>query len=357
MSIAGVSEGQIARFLIDTPGFFERHAEALAAVRLTSPHGMRAVSLQERQMEMLRERIKGLEKKIVEMIRNGQDNVAIADRLRNMICNRLSLAIRIGGHKYFARIAGIAFQRHWEQRAFEAGGGKIEYWDINVLDVASGVIIPIFPPQPEGISFGDPSLAQTNDNFLVLDYVDLNQGIDNIVAIDLFTGDANVVLQNGALFSPGLPPSLPYVVYVDHTRAMAERGERLATSMSTHGVHAGSIEDMWQVSIETAQSKLDLTVLDTLKDKTIILGVLDLSNMHVETTQTVAARIGVFPISMCRKMFSRITMLSSTNIPTTNDKAISVIRLSEKPKICIMIKVGIIADGIATNTNIELRKL
>ena len=32
-------------------------------------------------MEMLRERIKGLEKKIVEMIRNGQDNSAIAERL------------------------------------------------------------------------------------------------------------------------------------------------------------------------------------------------------------------------------------------------------------------------------------
>jgi uncharacterized protein YigA (DUF484 family) len=44
MSIPGVSEGDIARFLISTPGFFERHAEALAAVRLTSPHGMRAVS-------------------------------------------------------------------------------------------------------------------------------------------------------------------------------------------------------------------------------------------------------------------------------------------------------------------------
>ncbi|HSW24555.1 MAG TPA: DUF484 domain-containing protein, partial [Burkholderiaceae bacterium] len=44
MSIPGVSEGEIARFLINTPGFFERHAEALAAVRLTSPHGMRAVS-------------------------------------------------------------------------------------------------------------------------------------------------------------------------------------------------------------------------------------------------------------------------------------------------------------------------
>jgi Asp-tRNA(Asn)/Glu-tRNA(Gln) amidotransferase A subunit family amidase len=30
------------------------------------------------------------------------------------------------------------------------------------------------------------------------------------------------------------------------------RGERQATSMSTHGVHAGGIEDMWQVAIEIA---------------------------------------------------------------------------------------------------------
>src|SRR5207302_562215 len=28
------------------------------------------------------------------------------------------------------------------------------------------------------------------------------------------------------------------------------RGERQATSMSTHGVHAGSVEDMWHVAIE-----------------------------------------------------------------------------------------------------------
>ena len=81
MSIPGVSEGEIARFLLNTPGFFERHAETLATVRLTSPHGMRAVSLQERQMEMLREKIKGLEHKIIEMIRASQDNEAIAERL------------------------------------------------------------------------------------------------------------------------------------------------------------------------------------------------------------------------------------------------------------------------------------
>ena len=80
-ALQGITENDIAEYLANTPGFFERHAEMLATIQITSPHGQRAVSLQERQMEMLRERIKGLEKKIVEMIRNGQDNVAIAERL------------------------------------------------------------------------------------------------------------------------------------------------------------------------------------------------------------------------------------------------------------------------------------
>jgi 5-methyltetrahydropteroyltriglutamate--homocysteine methyltransferase len=46
-----------------------------------------------------------------------------------------------------------------------------------------------------------------------------------------------------------------------------------------------------QVSIETAQSKLDCSVLQKLGGKTIILGVLDLSSMEVEAPDTVAERI------------------------------------------------------------------
>ena len=81
MSIQGITEDDIANFLLNTPGFFERHAELLAGIQLTSPHGNRAVSLQERQMEMLREKIRGLELKLVEMIRHGQENMSIADKL------------------------------------------------------------------------------------------------------------------------------------------------------------------------------------------------------------------------------------------------------------------------------------
>ncbi|MCW5661588.1 MAG: DUF484 family protein [Burkholderiaceae bacterium] len=76
-----LSEAELARYLLDTPDFFERQADVLASVRLTSPHGQRAVSLQERQMEMLRDKIKGLEHKIIEMIRASQENEAIAERL------------------------------------------------------------------------------------------------------------------------------------------------------------------------------------------------------------------------------------------------------------------------------------
>src|SRR5499427_5662275 len=46
-----------------------------------------------------------------------------------------------------------------------------------------------------------------------------------------------------------------------------------------------------QVSIETAQSSLDCSVLKSLPGKKIILGVIDLNDMTVETPETVAARI------------------------------------------------------------------
>ena len=46
-----------------------------------------------------------------------------------------------------------------------------------------------------------------------------------------------------------------------------------------------------QVSIEAAQPKLDLKVLEKLPSKTIILGVIDLSDMAIETPEIVAGRI------------------------------------------------------------------
>ena len=76
-----ITEDDIANYLANSPDFFERHAQLLASVLLTSPHGNRAVSLQERQAEMLREKIKALEHRIMDMVRHGNENMVISERV------------------------------------------------------------------------------------------------------------------------------------------------------------------------------------------------------------------------------------------------------------------------------------
>jgi 5-methyltetrahydropteroyltriglutamate--homocysteine methyltransferase len=46
-----------------------------------------------------------------------------------------------------------------------------------------------------------------------------------------------------------------------------------------------------QISIETAQSHLDCSVLERSRDKTILLGVLDLSSNDVESVATIKQRV------------------------------------------------------------------
>ena len=72
----------IADFLSDNPHFFEEHSELLARVKLTSPLLGRTVSLQERQMEVLRDKIKVLELRLAELMRIGQENDTISQKFQ-----------------------------------------------------------------------------------------------------------------------------------------------------------------------------------------------------------------------------------------------------------------------------------
>ncbi|TXH46158.1 MAG: DUF484 family protein [Burkholderiaceae bacterium] len=76
-----VTEQQMIEYLQQTPEFFVRHAELLSQVRLSNPHGPRAISLQERQADMLRDRIRSLEQRMMEMIRHGAENESIGLKL------------------------------------------------------------------------------------------------------------------------------------------------------------------------------------------------------------------------------------------------------------------------------------
>jgi uncharacterized protein YigA (DUF484 family) len=71
----------IAQYLAGHPDFFDQHPELLSGMQLPHPHNGQAISLVERQSLMLRERIKSLEARIADMVRHGQENDAIADKL------------------------------------------------------------------------------------------------------------------------------------------------------------------------------------------------------------------------------------------------------------------------------------
>src|SRR5690554_5801356 len=64
---------------------------------------------------------------------------------------------------------------------------------------------------------------------------------------------------------------------------------------------------------------------------TIITKVMATTVNPISEASSYAARTLFFPISMWRWMFSKTTIASSTKIPTTNESAVKLIKLSVKP--------------------------
>jgi uncharacterized protein len=154
-----ITEDDIADFLLNTPDFFGRHAELLSAVLLTSPHGNRAVSLQERQAEMLREKIKLLEHRIMDMIRHGNENMIISDRLQRW-ARRLFLTASPQALPH-AMAEGL-------QEEFMVPQVAVKVW--GVADAFAG------EPFAQGVSNDVKSLASS----LMAPYVGANAGFEAV---------------------------------------------------------------------------------------------------------------------------------------------------------------------------------
>lgn len=78
-----MNSNEIAQFLSNHPHFFEEHAELLANIKLTSPVMGRAISLQERQMEVVREKYKQLELRLADLMRVAMENDAITSKFQS----------------------------------------------------------------------------------------------------------------------------------------------------------------------------------------------------------------------------------------------------------------------------------
>jgi uncharacterized protein len=82
----------VVDYLFDHPHFFEEHAELLGRIKLTSPVLGRAISLQERQMEILREKIKIQDLHMADLLRIAHENDEIASKFQTW--TRTLLAVR-----------------------------------------------------------------------------------------------------------------------------------------------------------------------------------------------------------------------------------------------------------------------
>jgi uncharacterized protein YigA (DUF484 family) len=75
----------VARFLQDNPAFFTEHAELFSALTVPHPNQSRAISLGERQIMTLRERLKDLEQRLATLSYQAVSNQALAQKL-NLWC-------------------------------------------------------------------------------------------------------------------------------------------------------------------------------------------------------------------------------------------------------------------------------
>ena len=82
---AALDDEAIAAWLDGQPDFFERRPDVLARLALRHAHGGRAVSLIERQVEVLREKNRVLDRRIAELVRTARDNDTILDRLQALV--------------------------------------------------------------------------------------------------------------------------------------------------------------------------------------------------------------------------------------------------------------------------------
>ncbi|MCC6474255.1 MAG: DUF484 family protein [Burkholderiales bacterium] len=124
---------EVASYLERNPGFFEEKAELLSRIYLPHPHGGRAIALADRQVLTLREKYREMEAKFAELIRFGEENDAIGERMHRLC---IALLPAPGLHEFFSVLhynlredfaVPHAALRVWGSARTQAGGERGEF--------------------------------------------------------------------------------------------------------------------------------------------------------------------------------------------------------------------------------------
>lgn len=194
----------VADYLLDHPHFFEEHAELLSGIKLTSPLMGRAISLQERQMEILREKIRSHELQAARLMHIAQDNDAIAHKFQLWTYAVLRA-------KHDANLPQLLVDEL--VRIFNVPQATLRLWDL--------------PPAHATAWYAEPVSAETQQyaKQLTAPFCDANPGID---VVNLLPDATNI--KSAAIMA--LRPTTP-----DHATGLLIIGspepERFTADMST----------------------------------------------------------------------------------------------------------------------------
>ena len=115
---------EVARYLHDHPEFFDQYAEMLTLVTLPDPHSGRAISITEKQLFNLRDKVRTLEAKLVELIGFGEENDSISDKVHGLAVALIAATDRAGVVRaLYSHLGGAFAVPHVGLRLWGLGAG------------------------------------------------------------------------------------------------------------------------------------------------------------------------------------------------------------------------------------------
>ena len=120
----------VARYLHDHPEFFDQYAEMLTLVTLPDPHSGRAISITEKQLFNLRDKVRALEAKLVELIGFGEENDSISDKVHALAVALVAAGDQAGVLRaLYSHLGGAFAVPHVALRLWGAGQGAGREFD------------------------------------------------------------------------------------------------------------------------------------------------------------------------------------------------------------------------------------
>lgn len=156
---ATLTEADIAAFLRDHPDFFLRHADVLSKLRLPHASGG-AISLVERQIEVLREKAQASEQRLAELVKVARANETLAGKIHQFTRALMAAPTR---REVLAHI-----ERGFREQ-FDAGQIVMLMFDSHPVDADQRFVRAVNPKDPELSGFetllasGKPRCGQVRD--------------------------------------------------------------------------------------------------------------------------------------------------------------------------------------------------